>query len=138
MSKFYAIIQEANETVPKFVICFQNLRKQLTHSPTPKELIEIFLTELREPLRTTLQLMDLSGQPIEEVIRRVLRLDSAHSMSMASLQEALPTTEEKRFKQEIQCTTCLNPGHSALECTFRMHCPICHSRAHTLELFEYN
>ena len=82
--------------------------------------------------------MDLSGQPIEEVIRRVLRLDSAQSMSIASLQEALPTTEEKWFKQAIQCTTCLNPGHSALECTLRMHCPICHSRAHTLELCEYN
>ena len=40
--------------------------------------------------------------------------------------------------QVIQCTTCLNPGHSALECTLRMHCPICHSRAHTLELCEYN
>ena len=57
---------------------------------------------------------------------------------MASLQEALPTTEETQFKQAVQCTTCLNPGHSALECTLRMHCPICHSRAHTLELCEYN
>ena len=56
MSQFYAIIQEANETVPQFVIRFQNLRKQLTPSPTLEE---------------------LSGQPIEEVIKRVLRLDSA-------------------------------------------------------------
>ena len=79
------------------------MRKQLTRSPTPEELTEIFLTGLREPLRTTLQLMDLSGQPIEEVIRRVLRLDSAQSMSMASLQEALPTTEETRFKQVSGC-----------------------------------
>ena len=107
-------------------------------SPTPEDLTKIFLIGLREPLRTTLQVIDLSGQPIEEVIRRVLRLDSAQSMSMASLHEALPTTEETRFKQAVQCTTCLNPGHSALECTLRMHCPICHSRAHTLELCEYN
>ena len=138
MSQFYASRQEANETVPQFVIRFQSLRRQLTRSPTPEELTDIFLTGLREPLRTTLQLMDLSGQPIEEVIRRVLRLDSAQSMSMSSLQEALPTTEETRFRQAIQCTTCLNPGHSALECTLRTHCPICHSRAHTLELCEYN
>mgnify|MGYP000553620776 CR=1 FL=1 len=89
MSQFYAIIQEVNKTVLRFVIHFQNLRKQLTRSPTPEELTEIFLTGLREPLRTTLQIMDLSGQPIEEVIRRVLRLDSAHSKSMASFQEAL-------------------------------------------------
>ena len=57
---------------------------------------------------------------------------------MTSLQDALPTTEKTRFKQAVQCTTCLNPGHSALECTLRMHCLICHSRAHTLELCEYN
>ena len=83
MSQFYAIIQEGNETGAQFVIRFQNLRKQLTRSPTPEELTEIFLTRLREPLRTMLQIMDLLGQPIEEVIRRVLRLDSAQSMSMA-------------------------------------------------------
>ena len=61
MSQFYAIIQEVNKTVPQLVIRFQNLRKQLTRSPTPKELTEIFLTGLREPLRTTLQVVDLSG-----------------------------------------------------------------------------
>ena len=138
MSQFYAIIQEVNETVPQFVIRFQNLRKQLTRSPTPEELTKIFLTGLCEPLQTTLQVIDLSGQPIEEVIRRVLRLDRAQSMSMASLQEALPTTEELWFKQAVRCTTCLNLGHSALECTLRMHCPICHSSANTLELYEYN
>ena len=121
MSQFYAIVQEVNETVPQFVIRFQNLRKQLTRSPTPEELTEIFLTGLREPLRTTLQVVDLSGQPIQEVIRRVLRLDSAQSMSMTSLQDALPTPEKKRFKQAVQCTTCLNPGQSTLECTLQMH-----------------
>ena len=136
MSQFYAIVQEANETVPQFAIRFQNLRKELTRSPTPEELTEIFLTGLHETLRTTLQVVDLSSQPIEEVIRRVLRLDSALSMSMTSLQDALPTTEEPRFKQAVQCTTCLIPGHSALECTPRMHCPICHFRAHTVELCE--
>ena len=138
MSQFYAIRQETNDKVPQFIIRFQSLRKQLTCSPTPEELTEIFLTGLHEPLRTTLQLMDLSGQSIEEFIKRVLRLDGAQSMSMESLQEALPTTEEMRFRQAIQCTRCLNLGHFALECTLRMHCPICHSRAHTLELCEYN
>ena len=138
MSQFYAIAQEVNETVPQFIIRFQNLRKQLTRSPTPKELTEIFLTGFPEPLRTTLQVVDLIGQPIEEVIRRVLHLDSAESMSMIPLQSALLTTEETRFRQAVQCTTCLNPGYSALECTLQMRCPICHSHAHTLELCEYN
>ena len=71
------LVSQLNETMPQFVIRFQNVRKQLTSSPTTKELTEIFLTGLREPLRTTLQVVDLSGQPIEEVIRRVLCLDSA-------------------------------------------------------------
>ena len=61
MRQFYAIIQEVNETVPQFVICLQNLTKQLMRSPTVEELTEIFLIGFREPLRTTLQIMDLSG-----------------------------------------------------------------------------
>ena len=65
MSQFYAIAQEVNETVPQFVIRFQNLSKKLSWSPTPEELTEIFLTGLREPLRTTVELVDLSGQPVE-------------------------------------------------------------------------
>ena len=71
MSQFYAIIQEANETVPQFMIRFQNLRKQLTHSPTPEELTEIFLTGLREPLRTTLTAHNTANNgPIRTANRR--------------------------------------------------------------------
>ena len=100
--------------------------------------MEVFLTGLRKPLRTTLAVVDLTGNPIEDVISRVLRLDNAQSMSITSHQNTLPTTEETRFRQTVQSTTCLNPGHFALECTLRTHCLICHSRTHTLELCEYN
>ena len=72
---------------------------------------------LREPLRTTLAVVDLTGNPIEDVISRVLRLDSAQSMSITSLQNTFPTTEEIRFREAVQCTTCHNPGSSALEFT---------------------
>ena len=57
---------------------------------------------------------------------------------MISLQKSLPTAEELRFGQAIQCTTCLNPGHSTVECTLRTHCPICHSKAHIIAQCEYN
>ena len=57
---------------------------------------------------------------------------------MTSLENTLPTTEQTRFRQAVQCRTCLNPGNSALKCTLRTHSPICHCRAHTLELFQYN
>ena len=59
-------------------------------------------------------------------------------MSMISRQKPLPTTEELRFRQAIQCMTCLNPGQSIVECTLRTHCAICHSNAHTLDHCEYS
>ena len=76
--------------------------------------------------------VDLTGKPIEDVISRVLRLDSAQSMSMTSLQCALLDEEETSFRKAVQCTTCPNPRHSSLECTLRTlpHLP--------LELYEYN
>ena len=68
-------------------------------------------------------------------------MDSAqhcNSFSMSTLRNALPTTEESQFRQAIQCTTCLNPRLSEVECTLRSHCPICHYRAHTVNQSEYN
>ena len=120
--------------MPQFVIRFQNLRKQLTRSPIPEELTEVFLTGLWKPLRTTLALVDLIGNPIKDVISRVLRLDSVQSMSMPSLQNALPTMEETRFRQAVLCTTYLNPGHFALECMLQTHCPINHLPIRQIEL----
>ena len=38
-----------------------------------------------------------TGKPIEDVIRRVLGLANAQSMSMTTLQRALPAEEENRF-----------------------------------------
>ena len=138
MSQFYSIAKEATETVAQFVIRFQNLQKQLTRSPTPEELTETFLTALRETLPMTLAVVDLTGKGIEDIIRRFLLLDSAQSMSMNIRQRVLQTEEDTRFHQAIQCSTCVNLNHSSLECTLRCHCPIYHSRAHTLELCEYN
>ena len=102
MSQFYLIAQKVTEQVPQFVSRFQNPRKHLTRSPTPEELTKVFLTGLQELLRTTLAVVDLTGNYIEDVISRVLRLDIAQSMSMTSLQNALPTTEETRFRQAVQ------------------------------------
>ena len=74
MSQFYAMTLEAMETVLQFVM---RLRKQLTRSPTLEELLETFLTTLREPQHTNLAVVDLTGKPIEDVINRLLRLDNA-------------------------------------------------------------
>ena len=82
-----------------------------------------------------------SQQTIEQVVDCVLALDRAQtstSFSMSSLESALPTHKETQFRQAIQCKTCLNSSHSAMDCALRPHCPICHSRAHTVEHYEYN
>ena len=117
------------------------MRRQLARQPLEEDVKENFMSALREPLRITLAVIELKEQSLEQVIDKALLMDktqTCNNMSMMSLQKSLPTTKELRFQQAIQCTTCLNPGHSTIECTLRTHCPICHSKAHTLEQCEYN
>ena len=102
---------------------------------------DAFLARLREPLSTTLALTDFSQHTIEQVVAHVLALDRAHhnnSFSMCTLQTTLPTTEDTRFRQALQCTTCAKSGHLAIDCPLRPHYPICHSRVHIVEQCEYN
>ena len=102
---------------------------------------DTFLSALRETLWTTLVVFDFKEQSLEQVIDKSLIMDktqTSNSMSMTSLQKSLPTLEDLRFGQAIHSTTCLNRGHSMVECTLRTHCPICHSKAHTIEQCENN
>ena len=83
-----------------------------------------------------LVVFDVKDQSLELVIGKAFIMDktkTSNSMSMTSLQKYLPNPEELRFWQAIQCTTCLNPRHSTVECTLRTHCPIFHSKAHTID-----
>ena len=57
---------------------------------------------------------------------------------MSSLRQTLPQDEECHFRQAIQCTICLNSGHSVVDCNMWIYCPICHSKAHTVEQRKYN
>ena len=59
-------------------------------------------------------------------------------LSMGMLHRALPKEEDLRFRQALQCTTCLNSGHSTVDCNLRSQCMICNSRAHTTDRCEYN
>ena len=63
---------------------------------------------------------------------------SKPTINMIALTNNLPTLEELRFRQAVQCTTCFNTGHSTVECSLRTHCTICHSKAHSFEQCEYN
>ena len=85
------------------------------------------MAALREPLRTTVAFLDFKTNPINQVIDGVLDMDGAQNrnhLTTKALQQALPTEDDLRFQRAIQCTTCLNLGHSSLECTMRMHLAI--------------
>ena len=127
--------------VSQFIILFQNLRKSLSMPQPEVDVKETFSTTLREPHQKMLAVLDFTKSTIDQVIEKVLDMDrlwNSNNMSMEALQKALLTKEELRFRQAVQCTTCLNPGHSTLECTMRMHYALCHSWAHTIDLCEYN
>ena len=142
IAQFYALYQEKNETVSQFVIRFQNLQLQISRPIPDNELKEVFLEAVKEPLRTTLKVFDFRNQTIEQVIDKAIEMGrppiNVQSMDMSALQRTLPTMEELQFRQAVQCTTCLNTGHSAIECTLRTHCTICHSKLHSVEQCEYN
>ena len=136
---FYTIRQEPTETIQQFVIRFQRMHSQLSRAPPEEETKAIFLAALREPLRTVCTVIDFRTSTVDQVIDRVREMEKSSSwLALGALQRALPTDEDLRFRQAIQCTTCLNAGHSALECTMSSQCLLCHSRSHTMERCEYN
>ena len=126
--------------VSQFIILFQNLRKSLSMPQPEVDVKETFSTTLREPHQKMLAVLDFTKSTIDQVIEKVLDMDrlwNSNNMSMEALQKALLTKEELRFRQVVQCTTCLNPEHSTLECRMPTHCSLCHSRAHTMDRYEY-
>ena len=115
------------------------MHNQLTWAPPEAEVKAIFLVALPERLCTVCAVIDFRTSMIDQVIDRVIDMEkTSSSLTMGALQRALPTEEDLRFRQAIQCTTCLNPGHSTIECTMRSQCMLCHSRSHTMDRYEYN
>ena len=59
---------------------------------------DIFLEEIREPLRTTLAVFDFKNQIIDQVIDKALAMDRTHkrkpNINMIALTNNLPTLEE--------------------------------------------
>ena len=125
----------------QFVIRFQSLQFQIAKKNLDAELKDIFLEAIQEPLRTTLAVFDFTDQTIDKVIDKALAMDRTHkskaTINMTTLTNNLPSLEELRFRQVVQCTTCLNTGQSRVECSLCTHCTICHSKAHSMEKCEY-
>ena len=136
---FYTIRQEPTEAIQQFVIRFQRMHNQLSRAPPEAETIAIFLTTLREPLRMVCTVIDFCTSTVDQVIDQVREKEkSSSSLTMGTLQRALPIDEDLHLRQAIQCMSCLNVGHSALECTMHPQCMFYHSRMHTMDRCEYN
>ena len=124
------------------MIRFQSLQLQISKKIPDAELKDIFLEAIQEPLRTTLAMFDFSDETIDKVIDKALAVDHRHksktTINMNNLTNNLPSLEDLRFCQAVQCTNCLNTRHSTVECSLRTHCTICHSKAHSVDQCEYN
>ena len=142
LREYYSLKQQPTESVADFLIRFQAVEGLLDTPPTEDIRKRQFLKALKEPLRSSFALLDFTTVPVTEVINRALNLDHQNIGTGLALFQGLtastsqPTAEETQFRQAIQCTRCLQFGHSNVECT--QQCALCQSRTHGTATCEYN
>ena len=81
MGPFYAVYQETHETIPQFIDRFQNLWRPLARQPPEDDVKETFLSELKGPLRTTLDVFDFKDQSLEQVSDKALLMDKTQTLN---------------------------------------------------------
>jgi hypothetical protein len=84
-------------------------------------------------------MVDVSTVPLTEIVNRELNLDHQNlGLGLSPFRSIAPSlkAEEKAFRQAVQCTVCLQFGHSNVECVQR--CALCQARTHTTATCEYN
>jgi hypothetical protein len=98
-----------------------------------------FLKALRDPLRSAFAFIDASTVTLTEIVNRALNLDHqqlGHGLSQFRTIAPSPKAEEKAFQQAVQCTLCLQFGHTNVDCV--QHYALCQARSHTTATCEYN
>jgi hypothetical protein len=139
LKEYYSLQQQAGESVVDFLLRFYAVQAMLDTLSTEEIQKRQFLKALREPLRSSFALMDASTVPLTKIIKRALNLDHQQLGLALSQFRAIapsPKAEEKAFQQAIQCTLCLQFGHSNMECVQR--CALCQARMHRTATCEYN
>jgi hypothetical protein len=139
LKEYYSHQQQAGESVADFLLHFRAVEAMLDTPPAEDIQKRQFRKALREPLRSSFALMDASTVPLTEIVNRALNLD--HQLLGLGLFQFCaiapsPKAEEKAFQQAVQCTLCLQFGHSNVECVQR--CTLCQARSHMTEMCEYN
>jgi hypothetical protein len=125
--------------VAEFLLRFRAVQSMRTDALTVEMQERSFLKALKEPLRSSFALLDFSNTPLSEVFNRALNLDHQQlgiGLSQVCALAPILKMEEKSFQQGIQCTLCLQFGHSNVECTQR--CALCQPRTHTTATWECN
>jgi hypothetical protein len=139
LKEYYSLQQQAGESVAEFLLRFCAVQALLDTAPAEDIQKCQFLKAWKEPQRSSFTLMDFSTVPFTEVINRVLNLDHHQlGLGLSQFRALAPPlkAEEKAFQQAVQCTLCLQFGHSNVECVQR--CALCQARMHTTATCEYN
>jgi hypothetical protein len=139
LKEYYSLQQQAGESVADFLLRFRAVQAMLDMPPAEDIQKREFLKALREPLRSSFGLMDASTVPLTEIVNRALNLDHQQlglGLSQFRAIAPSPKAEEEAFQQAVQCTLCLQFGHSNVECIQR--CALCQPRTHTTATCEYN
>jgi hypothetical protein len=139
LKEYYSLQQQAGESVADFLLQFRAIHAMLDTPPVEEIQKRQFLKALQELLRSSLALIDASIVPLTEIINRALNLDHQQlglGLSQFRAITPLPTAKEKAFQQAVQCTLCLQFGHSNVECVQR--CVLCQAWMHTTATCEYN
>jgi hypothetical protein len=139
LKEYYSLQQQSGESVADFLLRFRAVQAMLDTVPAEEIQKRQFLKALREPLRSAFALMDASTVPLTEIVNRALNLDHqqlGQGLSQFRTIAPSPKAEEKALQQAVQCTPCLQFGHSNLECVQR--CALCQARTHTTATCEYN
>jgi hypothetical protein len=139
LKEYYSLQQQAGESVADFLLRFRAVQAMLDTAPAEEIQKRQFLKALREPLRSTFALMDASTVPLTEIVNHALNLDHQQlGLGLSQFRAIAPSlkAEEKAFQQAVQCTLCLQFGHSNVECVQR--CALCQAQTHTTATCEYN
>jgi hypothetical protein len=118
LKEYYSLQQQLGESVADFLLRFRAVQAMLAEEIQKRQ----FLKALREPLRSAFALMDASMVPLTKIVNRALNLDHQQlGLGLSQFRVIAPSSkaEEKAFQQAVQCTLCLQFGHSNMECVQR-------------------
>jgi hypothetical protein len=139
LKEYYSLQQQSSESVAGCLLRFRAVQARLDTAPTEEIQKRQFLKALRDPLQSAFAFIDASTVTLTEIVNRALNLDHqqlGHGLSQFRTIAPSPKAEEKAFQQAVQCTLCLQFGHTNVDCVQR--CALCQARSHTTATCEYN